>query len=143
MILKIITVLLIAAAFAFAYINYKWAGVAFVVSALVMWALMHFNRMMQVLKKAANRPIGYVGSAVMLNAKLQKGNTLMHVIARTQALGELLSVKDEQPEVFRWMDATKSHVTCTFLSGKLQSWEMVRPVEIQASVPAEATAEAS
>jgi hypothetical protein len=114
-----------------AYVNYKWTGVALVASGLVTWALLHFSRMLQVLKRTADRPIGYVGSAVMLNAKLQKGVSLMHVIARTQALGELVTVKDAQPEVFRWTDGTKSHVTCTFLGGKLQSWELVRPIEAQ------------
>jgi hypothetical protein len=73
----------------------------------------------------------------MLNAKLQKGKTLMHVIAMTKALGELLSVKDEQPEVFRWTDGTKSHVICTFLGGKLLSWELSRPVEQPVDDPAE------
>jgi hypothetical protein len=61
----------------------------------------------------------------------------MHVIAMTKALGELLSVKDVQPEVFRWTDGTKSHVTCTFLGGKLQSWVLFRPVEPSAEVLAE------
>ena len=129
MFIKIITFIAIASAFAVAYTNYKWPGVAVVVTGLVTWALLHFSRMMQVLKRAANRPIGYVDSAVMLNAKLQKGKTLMHVIAMTKALGELLSVKDVQPEMFRWTDGTQSHVTCTFLGGKLQSWVLVRPVE--------------
>jgi hypothetical protein len=114
---------------ALAYTYYKWTGVALVASGLVTWALLHFSRLMQILKRAADRPIGYVGSAVMLNAKLQKGATLMHVIARTQALGELLTEKDAQPEVFRWTDGTQSHVTCTFLGGKLQSWVLFRPVE--------------
>ena len=129
MFIKIITFIAIASAFAVAYTNYKWPGVAVVVTGLVTWALLHFSRMMQVLKRAANRPIGYVDSAVMLNAKLQKGKTLMHVIAMTKALGELLSVKDVQPEMFRWTDGTQSHVTSTFLGGKLQSWVLVRPVE--------------
>jgi hypothetical protein len=120
-----------------AYVYYKWTGVALVASGLVTWGLLHFSRMMQVLKRTADRPIGYVGSAVMLNAKLQKGKTLMHVIAMTKALGELLSVKDAQPEVFRWTDGTKSHVTCTFLGGKLQSWELFRPVEQAVDDPAE------
>ena len=124
---KIIAFIIVAVAFAVAYIYYKWSGVAIVASGLVTWALLHFSRMMQILKRAANRPIGYVDSAVMLNAKLQQGKTLMHVIAMTKALGELLSVKDAQPEVFRWTDGTKSHVTCTFLDGKLQSWELFRP----------------
>jgi hypothetical protein len=78
----------------------------------------------------------FVDSAVMLNAKLQKGRTLMHVIAMTKALGELLSVKDVQPEVFRWTDGTQSHVTATFVDGKLQSWELFRPAEMPEKMPA-------
>ena len=126
---RILVPLAVIGLVAVAYTYYKWTGVALVASGLVTWALLHFSRMMQVLKRAANRPIGYVDSAVMLNAKLQKGKTLMHVVAMTKALGELLSVKDVQPEVFRWTDGTKSHVTCTFLGGKLQSWVLFRPVE--------------
>ena len=74
-----------------------WGGVALVVGGLVMWLLLHFNRTMQVLKRAADRPIGWVDSAVMLNAKLKPGVTLLHTLALTRALGELLSPKDEQP----------------------------------------------
>jgi len=97
------------------------------VAGLVMWLLLHFTRMMQVLKRAANQPVGYVGSAVMLNAKLRKGVTLLHVVALTRALGELRSVKDQQPELFRWTDGTQSFVTCEFAGGKLVKWELVRP----------------
>ena len=127
---KIITFILVVAAFAVAYTTYKWPGVAVVFTGLVTWALLHFSRMMQVLKRAANRPIGYVDSAVMLNAKLQNGKTLMHVIAMTKALGELLTDKDAQPEVFRWTDGNQSHVTATFLNGKLQSWALFRPEQL-------------
>ena len=118
-------------AVALAYRSYGWAGVAVVVTALAMWLLLHFNRMMQVLKRAAKRPIGYVDSAVMLNAKLKPGVTLLHVVAMTRALGELKSVKDQQPELYRWTDGTESHVTCEFLGGKLVKWEMVRPVPVE------------
>jgi hypothetical protein len=110
-----------------AYRFYGWAGVAAAASALVMWVLLHFTRMMQVLKRAANRPIGYVDSAVMLNAKLRPGMTLLHVVAMTRALGQLLSAKDEQPEIFRWTDSSESHVTCTFVGGKLAHHELFRP----------------
>lgn len=116
-------VVLVAAA----YRAYGWGGVAVVVGGLVMWLLLHFTRMMQVLKRAADRPVGYVGSAVMLNAKLRPGFTLLHVVAMTRALGELISVKDQQPELFRWTDGTQSFVTCEFVGGKLVKWELVRP----------------
>ncbi|MBK6387462.1 MAG: glycerate kinase [Rhodoferax sp.] len=116
-------VVLVAAA----YRAYGWGGVAVAVGGLVMWLLLHFTRMMQVLKRAADRPVGYVGSAVMLNAKLRPGFTLLHVVAMTRALGELISVKDQQPELFRWTDGTQSFVTCEFVGGKLVKWELVRP----------------
>jgi hypothetical protein len=85
-------------------------------------------------KAAANRPIGYVDSAVMLNAKLIKGVTLLHVIALTKSLGELQSAKDAQPEVFRWTDGTQSNVTCTFDEGKLSTWVLWRPEQTAETV---------
>ena len=112
-----------------AYHYYRWPGVAVAMGALVMWLLLHFTHMMQVLKRAANRPIGHVGSAVMLNAKLRPGVTLLHVVAMTKSLGALQSVQGEQPELYRWTDGTQSHVTCEFLHGKLKNWELVRPVQ--------------
>jgi hypothetical protein len=63
----------------------------------------------------------------MLNAKLNPGVTLLHVVAMTRALGEQLSPKDEQPEVFRWTDGSASHVTCEFKDGKLVRWALERP----------------
>jgi hypothetical protein len=121
----IASVILVAAA----YRAYGWGGVAIAVGALVMWVLLHFTRMMTVLSRAAKRPIGYVDSAVMLNAKLKPGVTLLHVIAMTRALGELISPKDIQPELFRWTDGSQSSVTCEFLRGKLVKWELSRPVQ--------------
>lgn len=118
----------------FAYRQYGWPGVALVSAVMVMFLLLHFNRAMGVLKRAAERPIGFVPSSVMLNAKLKPGMTLMHVVAMTRALGELQSPKDTQPEVFRWRDAGDSWVDATFLNGKLKEWVLTRPVEpVQAS----------
>lgn len=117
----------------FAYRSYAWPGVAMAVGALVMWLLLHFTRMLQILKRAADRPIGYVGSAVMLNAKLRTGVTLMHVVALARSLGALQTPKDTQPEVFRWTDGSDSSVTCTFVGGKLTQWELQRPAGDQPS----------
>ncbi|HCE28585.1 MAG TPA: glycerate kinase [Comamonadaceae bacterium] len=109
------------------YRAYGWMGVAAAAGFLVMWLLLHFTRLMAVLRKAADSPIGHVGSAVMLNARLRAGVTLMHVIAMTRALGALQSRENEQPEVYRWTDAGGSHVTCEFLHGRLTRWTLVRP----------------
>ena len=109
------------------YASAGWPGVAAVVGGLVMWALLHFTRLMNVLRKAADRPIGHVGSAVMLNARLQAGVSLMHVVAMTRSLGALQSPENQQPEFYRWTDGTRSHVTCEFHNGKLVKWVLERP----------------
>ena len=110
-----------------AWRQFGWAGIALAVGGVVMWILLHFTRMVTILKKAADRPIGHVASAVMLNAKLKKGVNLMHVIAMTRSLGKLLTEKDAQPEIFTWTDSSDSVVTCTFVGGKLTEWTLVRP----------------
>ena len=106
---------------------YGWPGVAVVSGGIVMWLLLHFTRLMQVLKRAAEQPVGYVGSAVMLNARLKPGVSLLHVLALTRALGEQLSPGGAQPEVFRWTDGSASRVTCEFVNGKLATWALLRP----------------
>lgn len=115
--------LLIAAA----YRAYEWKGVALVVTGLVFWLMLHFTRLMQALKRAANRPVGYIDSAVMLSVRLKAGWSLLHLVAMTKSLGVLQSEKDARPEVFRWTDNGNSYVDCTFVGGKLASWQLVRP----------------
>ena len=107
--------------------SYGWAGVALVAGGAVMWLLLHLTRLMTVLQRAADRPQGYVCSAVMINARLREGDTLMHVIALTRSLGELQTPADTQPEVYRWTDGTQSHVTCEFQGGRLPRWALERP----------------
>ena len=116
-------VVLVVAAFQSA----GWPGVAAVAGGIVMWVLLHFTRLMNVMKKAADRPIGYVGSAVMLNAKLKPKLPLVHVVAMTRSLGERLSAEGQDLEIYRWTDGTHSHVTCEFVGGRLMKWTLERP----------------
>jgi hypothetical protein len=126
---KILVPVLGAVLLGAAWQGYGWGGVALISGGIVMWMLLHFNRYMQAMRRAANRPIGYVDSAVMLNARLKPGVNLLHVVALTRSLGEQLSPRDQQPEIFRWTDGSESHVTCEFMDGRLVKWEMVRPPE--------------
>jgi hypothetical protein len=121
-----------------AYRGFGWPGVAAAVGGLLMWVLLHFTRMMQVLRRAADQPIGYVASAVMLNAKLKPGLTLLHVVAMTRSLGLLRSPKDEQPEIFVWTDTGGSSVSCTFVGGKVSHYELFRPAQPEAEPTAPA-----
>jgi len=109
------------------YRAYGWEGVAIAVTGIVMWALLHFTRIMRVMQRAATQPVGFVASAVMLNARLRPGVNLLHVMAMTRTFGQDLGVKGEQPEVYRWTDAGGSYVTCEFRDGKLVKWDLVRP----------------
>jgi hypothetical protein len=115
------------------------AGLVLVVSALVTWGLFHFTRVMRVLRSAAERPLGRVESAVMLNAGLKKRASLLHVVAATQSLGERLSEKDAEPAIYRWSDAGGAHVTCEFANGKLVKWTLERPVDASDPAPAAST----
>ena len=94
---------------------------------LVMWLLLHVTRLMRVMKRAADRPVGQVDSAVMLNARLQPGLNLMQVIALTRALGERLGVEDEEPERWRWTDTGGSSVTVRLTGGRVTGWDLHRP----------------
>ena len=133
---KLLWLLLAVVALAEGWHLAGWGGLALVVGGIVMWMLLHFTRMVRVLQRAAGRPVGYCDSAVMLNAKLRPGVNLLHVIAMTRALGEQLSPKDEQPEVFRWTDGSASSVTCEFKDGRLAKWELARPQEETATADA-------
>lgn len=116
-----------AALVAFGWRAYGWPGVALVVGGMVMWVLLHFTHLTHLLRRAAGQPVGYVGSAVMLHSKLKPGVSLLHVIGLSRSLGEQLSDKEAQPEVFRWTDASGATVTCEFAQGKLARWRLDRP----------------
>lgn len=118
-----------------AFDSMGWKGVAAVGGGILMWLLLHFTRLMTVMRRASQRPIGYVGSAVMLNAKLKPKVNLMHVVAMTRALGERLSEEGQEPEIYRWTDGSQSHVTCEFVQGRLAKWELVRPTPSAAIAP--------
>ena len=69
---RILTLTAIAALTVGAWQAFGWPGIALAVGGIVMWLLLHFTRLLTILKKAADRPIGHVASAVMLNAKLRR-----------------------------------------------------------------------
>ncbi len=122
----------LAAAVLLIYMSYRaygWPGLAAVTGGLLMWLLLHFNRTVMVLKRAANRPVGYVDSAVMLNAKLRPGVTLLHVVALTRSLGRRTSEEGAEPEVYLWQDNGGAMVSAEFQRGKLQHWKFERPAE--------------
>ena len=103
-----------------------WSGVVLVLSGVVMWLLLHVTHLMVILRRARRNPVGYVESAVMLNARLQERMTLLHVIGITRSLGAQESPLDGQPERFVWQDNGDNRVLTVFVGGKLESWKLER-----------------
>jgi hypothetical protein len=118
---------LAAIAVALAWWQYGWPGVALAVSMVVFWLLLQFSRALRAMKQAGQAPVGHVGSAVMFNARLKPGLTLLQVIQMTHSLGERLGTEGDDPERWRWTDDGGVAVTLDLQGGKLVRWTLVRP----------------
>ncbi len=116
--------LLAAALVVLAWFSYGWQGVLLAISAVVFWLLLQFSRAMRAMRQAGQAPVGHVDSAVMLNAKLQPGMTMLQVIGLTKSLGRRLASGDDH---WAWSDEGGSTVTLQFQGGKLARFELDRP----------------
>jgi hypothetical protein len=134
-----------AAIVGMAYSGFGWPGVALAVGAIVMWVLLHFTRMLGVLRRAANRPKGHVDSAVMLNARLNKGMSMLQVVGLTRAMGEEIApLNAAESETWKWTDPGNSAVNVRFVRGKVLSWELLRPAaQTTTEAAADPTADAT
>ena len=104
---------------------YGWQGAVFAVTVVVFWLLLQLNRALRAMKRAASQPVGHVDSAVMLNARLRSGMTMLQIIGLTRSLGRRVS---QEPEVWRWQDEGESAVTLILRGGKLHEWTLERAV---------------
>ncbi len=115
--------LLAAAAMAAGWWGYGWPGIVLAATVIVFWLLLQFSRTVRLLRQAANAPLGYVPSAVMLHAKLQSGLPLAAVIRAAGSLGR--KIKDE-PETFAWTDPGNARVEVEFAAGRCAAWRLSR-----------------
>jgi hypothetical protein len=126
-----------------AYFTWSWAGVALAFGAGLMWALLHFTRMMITLRKAMRRPKGWVSSAIMLNSRLQTGLTMLQVVQLVGAFGDCLQPEslESQEELWRWTDEGGDAVDVRFKKSKVLAFALVRNlVQKQESAESAATA---
>ena len=119
---------LAVAAVALGYMQWGWKGVVLAVSGIVFWLLMQFTRALRAMRTAGGAPVGHVASAVMLQARLKKGQRLMDIILLTHSLGEKLAEDlPGQAETFRWTDASGAAVTVELVKGRCVRWSLARP----------------
>jgi hypothetical protein len=112
-----------------AWTQYGWRGVALAVSVIVFWLLLQFSRALRAMKNAGAAPVGHVPSAVMPNAKLKPGMTLLQVIQLTRSLGRRIGAEGEEPERWEWADDGGARVVLELRGGKLVQWDLQRPAE--------------
>jgi len=117
---------LAAAALAAGWFGYGARGIALAVTVIAFWLLLQFNRLVRVMRSAAESPLGHVDNAVMLHAKLHAGLPMAKVVALTKSLGRRL---DDTREVYTWTDAGGASVSITFTNGRCTSWVLARPPE--------------
>ena len=109
------------------WVFFGWQGVLLAVTVTVFWLLLQFTRALRAMRQAGQSPVGRVGSAVMFNAKLKSGLSLLQVIQQTRSLGERVSPEGEDPEQWRWTDEGGSQVTLDLRRGRLVAWRLHRP----------------
>jgi hypothetical protein len=115
----------LAALFAFAsWQAYGGPGLAMAASAIVFWLLLQFNRAVRVMKNAAAAPVGSIPSAVMFNAWLRRGVTMIRIVSHTRSLGRKVGAGDDD---WVWTDAGGSSVSVHLERGRLVSWRLERP----------------
>ncbi len=114
---------LAVAAVAAGWMRYGWRGVALALTVIVFWLLLQFTRALRVLREASGRPVGQVGNAVMLHARLARGMRLPAVLKLTRSLGRKVA---DEPETFVWADAGGDEVQVELRAGRVAAWTLRR-----------------
>ena len=98
-------------------------GVAVAVSAVAFWALLQFNRTVRVMRVAAQNPLARVPSAVMFQAGLRPGLSMLQVVASTRSLGRKVEGSEDD---WLWSDDGGDSVRLHFVRGRLATWQLER-----------------
>ena len=117
------------------WMQWGWQGVVMAVTLIVFWLLLQFNRALRVMRQATGAPVGHVGSAVMVHARMRRGMRLMEVIPITRSLGQ---VAEPDPaagagigtrEAFTWSDESGAQLRVDLVGGRVVRWTLQRPSE--------------
>jgi hypothetical protein len=117
---------LAALAIGVGYAQWGWQGVVLAVTVIVFWLLLQFSRALRVLRNAGAAPVGRVPNAVMLHAKLQRGQRLPQILGITRCLGTKIA---DDPETFEWRDAGGDAVRIELRHGQLERWTLQRAAD--------------
>lgn len=130
---------LVALALVAGYAGYGWRGMVLALTVIVFWLLLQFGRTLRTMRRAAGRPVGETPSAVMLQARLREGMTMLEVLPLAGSLGRAEGEPAE--ERWRWRDGGGASVALQFQGGRLRRWQFERE-PAAAAAPAAPTAPA-
>jgi uncharacterized protein (DUF58 family) len=122
-------------AVAVGWVQGGWPGVVLAVTMIAFWLLLQFTRALRVMRQAGAAPVGHVGSAVMLHARLKRGLRLMEVIPLARSLGRAVEPDPAAGsglgtrEAFVWSDDSGACVRVDLIGGRVVRWELQRPDE--------------
>lgn len=123
---------LAVAAVAVGWAGYGWRGVVLAATVIVFWLLLQHNRVMRVMRRAAERPLGATPSAVMLHARVHAGMTLLQILPLAGSLGRKVA---DEPETFVWTDGAGDRVRVELRHGRCRAVVLERAVAAAADPP--------
>jgi hypothetical protein len=104
-------------------------GLAVAISATAFWLMLQFNRTVRVMRAAARNPVARVPSAVMFQAGLRPGLTMLQIVSSTGSLGRKVEGTEDD---WLWSDEGSNRVRLHFEQGRLATWQLERPPETAA-----------
>jgi hypothetical protein len=107
-----------------AWRSYGLPGLLLAVLMLSFWLMLHFTKLMRLLRTVAARPMGRTRDAAALHARLKPGMAMVDVIRLTLSIGHLRTPPDTESEERLWADDTGQAVVCRFEHGRLVSFQL-------------------
>ncbi len=106
------------------FVGHGWPGLVLAITVIVFWLLLQFSRSLRALRDAAARPVGEVGNAVMLHARLHPGMRLVEILKITRSLGRRTAGPPD--ETFEWRDAGGDAVQVVLRNGRVSAVRLQR-----------------
>ena len=104
-----------------AWRSYGLPGLLLAVLMLGFWSLLHFTKLMRLLRTVAGRPMGRTRDAAALHAKLKPGMAMVDVMRLTLSIGLLRTPPETDPEERQWADDQGQALVGRFEGGRLVS----------------------
>jgi hypothetical protein len=89
------------------------------------------------MRQAGGAPVGRVGSAVMVHARMRRGMRLMEIIPITRSLGQAAEPDPAagpgigMREAFTWSDDSGAQLRVDLVGGRVVRWTLERHAEPQ------------